>query len=138
MVSAEVKPNASEGSGGLHTWGPAVGVDQPLSAPGSPNRCGSGANKGDGGCELRRKTGAIVGICDHRKVLCHVNPGDEDGFDVATMKWASERYPGIIMSLRVFFKDGLVFNVLPICVVICNQRRPLFFGEFKRDVGAGF
>jgi hypothetical protein len=42
------------------------------------------------------------------------------------------------MTLRVFFKGGFEFDVFPISVVLRDQGRSLFLGEFKREADAGF
>jgi len=63
--------------------------------------------------------GAIVRICDHRKVPCHVDAGDEDGFDIVAMsRVASEGYPGIVVALCVFFKGGFEFDIFPIRAIL--------------------
>lgn len=83
--------------------------------------------------------GAIVRIRDHREIPCHIDAGDEDGFDIVAMSCiTSEGNPGIVMALRVFFKGRFEFDVLPIRVILGNQGRPLFLGEFEREAGAGF
>ena len=65
--------------------------------------------------------GAIVRICDHREVPCHVDTSDEDGFDIVAMPCvASEGYPGIIMAFCIFLKGGFEFDVFPICAVLCH------------------
>ena len=62
---------------------------------------------------------AVVRIRHHREIPCHVDSGDEYGFDVVSMSCTpSERHPGIVMALRVFFKGGFVFGVLQISVVL--------------------
>lgn len=82
---------------------------------------------------------AIVRIRDHREISCHVDAGDEDGFDVVAMSCVtSEGHPGIIMTLCVFLKGGFEFDVFPIRAVLGDQNRPLFLGEFERETGAGF
>ena len=40
------------------------------------------------------------------------------------------------MAFRVFFEGGFGFNVLPISVVVGDQGRSSFLGEFKREAGA--
>jgi hypothetical protein len=63
--------------------------------------------------------GAIVRISHHREIPCHVDAGDEDGFDIVAMsRITSEGYPGIVVALRVFFKGGFEFNVFPISAVL--------------------
>ena len=62
---------------------------------------------------------AVVRIRHHREVPCHVDPGDEDGFDIITMsRISSEGNPGIVVALRVFFEGRFVFNVFPISAVL--------------------
>jgi len=63
--------------------------------------------------------GAIVRIRNHREIPCHIDAGDEDGFDIVAMsRVAGEGYPRIVVTLCVFLKGGLEFNVFPICVVL--------------------
>ena len=83
--------------------------------------------------------GAIVRIRYHREIPCHVNASDEDRFDViAMLRTASERYPGIVVALRVFFKCEFKFDVFPISAVLCDKCRSLFLGEFEREAGTRF
>ena len=82
--------------------------------------------------------GAVVRIRYHREIPCHVDPGDEDRFDVVAMpRVASEGYPGIVMTLGVFLEGGFVFNVFPISAIFCDQGRSLFLGEFEREADTG-
>jgi len=82
--------------------------------------------------------GAIVGICHHCEILRHVDTADENGFDIVAMSFTSEGHPGIIMAFRVFLEGGFWFNVFLIGVVVGDQGRPSFLGEFKREAGARF
>lgn len=62
---------------------------------------------------------AIVRIRYHREISCHVDAGDEDGFDIVAMPCITgEGDPGIVMAFYVFFKGGFEFNVFPICPVL--------------------
>jgi hypothetical protein len=82
---------------------------------------------------------AIIRVRHHRKVLRHVDPGDEDWFYVVPMsRIASEGYPGVVMTFRIFFKSGLMFDVFSISAVLGDQGRSLFLGELKREADAGF
>ena len=94
-------------------------MNQPLSMPCSPNSCRSGGYEGDRSGELGQKISAIVRIRYHCEIPCHVDAGYEDGFYIVTvLRITSEGYPGIVMALRVFFKGGFSFNVLPISTVL--------------------
>lgn len=65
--------------------------------------------------------GAIVRIRNHCEVPCHVDAGDEDGFDIVAMsRVASEGYPGIVMALCVFFKGGFEFDIFSIRAILCQ------------------
>ena len=77
--------------------------------------------------------GAIVRISHHREIPRHVNTSDEKRSDIVAMLCAAgEGYPGIVVALNVFLKDGFELNVFPISAVLCDQGRSLFLGEFKR------
>ena len=82
---------------------------------------------------------AIVRICNHREISCHIDAGDKDGFDIVTMSCVtSEGHPGVIMAFRVFFKGGFEFDVFSICAVLGDQGCTLFLGKLKRETGTGF
>jgi len=81
---------------------------------------------------------AIVGICHHCEILRHVDTADENGFDIVAMSLTSEGHPGIIVAFRVFFEGGFRFNVFSIGVVVGDQDRSPFLGEFKREASARF
>ena len=62
---------------------------------------------------------AVGRIRHHREIPCHVDPSDEDVFDIVVVSCITgEGYPGIVMALRVFFKSGFVFNVFQISAVL--------------------
>lgn len=107
-------------------------MNQSLRVPRSPSGCGRGGQEGGRSCEFGRKAGSIVRVRDHREVPRHVDPGDEDGFDIVAMSGITgEGYPGIIMALRVFFKGGFQLDVFPISAVLGDQSRSLFLSELK-------
>ena len=82
---------------------------------------------------------AIVRICNHREIPCHVDASDEDGFDIVAMSSVtSEGHPGVIMALCVFFKGGFEFDVFSICAVLGHYGCALFLSELKREAGTGF
>ena len=63
--------------------------------------------------------GCVIRIRYHREISCHIDPGDEDGFDIVAMSCIPrEGYPGIIMALCVFFKGGFQLDVFPIGAVL--------------------